>query len=199
MFKHIFNIFNKPEEVWSALRSGDISIANLYIQVIIPLSLIPPLAGYYGTTQHGWQVGNNPPVKLTPDSALPISVMYFLALLAAFYIIAQLIHWMSSTYGERQPFTRCLALAVFSAVPLLLAGIAQVYPELWINLLIGLIGMTYAVYLLYRGVPIIMGISDQQGFLFASAVLAASLVSLVATLAASVILWDFGVGPAFTH
>ena len=199
MFKHIFTIFNKPKEVWRALRSENLSTANLYIQVIVPLSLVPPLAGYYGTTHHGWQIGDNPPVKLTPDSALPISVMYFIALLTAFYIIAQLIRWMSSTYGERQPFARCLALAVFSAVPLLLAGIAQVYPELWINLLIGLTGMAYAVYLLYRGAPIIMDISDQQGFLFASAVLAASLVSLVATLVVSVILWDFGVGPAFTH
>lgn len=199
MFRHVFTIFSKPEEVWRALRSEDLSVAGLYIQVIVPLSLIPPLSGYYGTTHHGWQVGNNPPVKLTPDSALPISVMYFIALLAAFYIIAQLIRWMSSTYGERQPFARCLALAVFAAVPLLLAGIAQVYPELWINLLIGLTGMAYAVYLLYRGVPVIMDIPDQQGFLFSSAVLAASLVSLVAALAASVILWDFGVGPAFTH
>ncbi len=199
MFQYVFTIFSKPEQVWRALSSETLSVSALYIQVIVPLSLIPPLAGYYGTTHHGWQVGNNPPVKLTPDSALPISILYFIALLAAFYVIAQLIHWMSSTYGERQPFARCLALAIFSAIPLLLCGIAQFYPELWINLLIGLAGMTYAVYLLYRGVPIIMNISEQQGFLFASAVLAASLVSLVATLAASVILWDFGVGPAFTH
>ncbi|MCY4150511.1 MAG: Yip1 family protein [Gammaproteobacteria bacterium] len=199
MFKHVIAIFSKPEEVWRALRSEELSVASLYIQVIVPLSFIPPVAGYYGTTHHGWQVGNSPAIKLTSDSALPISIMYFIALLAAFYIIAQLIHWMSSTYGERQPFARCLALAIFSAIPLLLSGIAQIYPELWINLLIGLIGMTYAVYLLYRGVPIIMDISDQQGFLFASAVLAASLVSLVATLAASVILWDFGIGPAFTY
>ncbi|MCY4050402.1 MAG: Yip1 family protein [Gammaproteobacteria bacterium] len=199
MFKHVFSIFSQPDAVWKSLRTETLSVASLYLQVVIPLSLIPPLAGYYGTTHHGWQVGNNPPVKLTPDSALPISILYFFALLVAFYVIAQLIHWMSSTYGERQPFARCLALAIFSAIPLLISGIAQVYPELWINLLIGLIGMTYAVYLLYRGVPIIMDISDQQGFLFSSAVLAASLVSLVATLAASVILWDFGVGPVFTY
>ncbi len=199
MFKLVFSIFSKPDDVWASLRTEKPSVASLYLLVVIPLSLIPPLAGYYGTTHHGWQVGNNPPVKLTPDSALPIAILYFLALLVAFYVIAKLIHWMSSTYGKRQPLARCLALAIFSAIPLLLSGIAQIYPELWINLLVGLIGMTYAVYLLYRGVPIIMNISDQQGFLFASAVLAASLVSLVATLVASVILWDFGVGPAFTY
>ncbi|MXZ80616.1 MAG: YIP1 family protein [Gammaproteobacteria bacterium] len=199
VLRHFLNILFRPAEAWQAIRSESWTIGGLYLGTIVPLAAIPPLAGYYGTTHHGWQIAGNAPVRLTPDSALPISIAYFIAILVAFYVIALLIQWMSSTYGERQPLVRCLALAVYSAIPLLLIGVVQAYPVLWVNLVAGLVAMTYAVYLLYRGVPIVMDIPDHRGFLFASAVLAVSLVSLVATLAASVILWDHGIGPMFTH
>jgi hypothetical protein len=42
-----------------------------------------------------------------------------------------------------------------------------------------------------------MGIPAERGFLFSTAVLAVGLVTLVAVLAATVILWDIGVGPVF--
>ena len=54
-----------------------------------------------------------------------------------------------------------------------------------------------AVYLLYAGVPIMMDIPPEKGFLFASAVLAVGLVALVGLLASTVVLWSYGLGPAF--
>ena len=58
--------------------------------------------------------------------------------------------------------------------------------------------LAYTVYLLYSGVPVMMGVSKERGFLFSSAVLAVGLVMLVAVLAASAILWGMGVGPVLT-
>ena len=42
-----------------------------------------------------------------------------------------------------------------------------------------------------------MDIPPEKGFLFASAVLAVGLVALVGLLASTVVLWSFGLGPAF--
>jgi glyoxylase-like metal-dependent hydrolase (beta-lactamase superfamily II) len=63
---------------------------------------------------------------------------------------------------------------------------------------VGLPALAYTVYLLYSGVPVMMGVTKERGFLFASAVLAVGLVMLVAVLAATAILWGMGVGPALT-
>jgi hypothetical protein len=104
---------------------------------------------------------------------------------------------MGRTYGTKQTLSQCIALAAYTATPLYLSGIMLLYPMLWLNLLIGLPVLAYTVYLLYTGVPIIMGIPAERGFLFATAVLAVGLVTLVAVLAATVILWDIGVGPVF--
>jgi len=51
---------------------------------------------------------------------------------------------------------------------------------------------------LYVGIPTFMGIPEDEGFMFSSSVLAVGLVVLVAMIAASVILWGFGVGPVYT-
>ena len=74
----------------------------------------------------------------------------------------------------------------------------QLYPILWLNFLIGLPALAYSVYLLYTGVPILMRVEPERGFLFSSAVLAVGLVALVSLLAVTVLLWGSGFGPVFT-
>ena len=48
-------------------------------------------------------------------------------------------------------------------------------------------------------VPIMMGISEDRGFLFSSAVLGVGLVAFVAMLAITAILWGMGLEPQFTR
>ena len=75
----------------------------------------------------------------------------------------------------------------------------QLQPILWLNLLVGLPVLGYTVFLFYTGVPVMMEIPQERGFLFSSAVMAFCLVALVAVLAISVLLWHSGFGPSFTH
>ena len=75
----------------------------------------------------------------------------------------------------------------------------QLQPILWLNLLVGLPVLGYTVFLFYTGVPIMMEIPAERGFLFASAVMAFGLVALVALLVISVLLWSSGFGPSFTY
>ena len=55
------------------------------------------------------------------------------------------------------------------------------------------------VYLLYVGIPTVMNVPKERGFLFASAVVAVCLVILIAIMGASVILWDMGFAPEYTN
>jgi len=197
MLQIIWQLFIRPVDAWHAIRDSNISAGKAFGQVLI-LAAIPVISGYIGTTRFGWQVAGTPQVRLTQDSALLIAAIYYLVIIAAVYSVAWMIRWMGQTYGADQPFRRCVVLASFIPVPLFLAGIFQIYPLLWLNLLVGIPAVTYTVFLLYIGIPIMMEISEERGFLFASAVLAFGLVGLVGLLAASVILWGIGIGPAFT-
>jgi hypothetical protein len=108
-----------------------------------------------------------------------------------------MIHWMGKTYGTEQPLPRCMSLAAYVATPMFFVGIFEIMPILWLNFVLGLPALAYTVYLLYTGVPVMMEISEERGFLFSSAVLAVGLVTLVTVLAATAILWGSGFAPQF--
>lgn len=198
LIKHLLGLLLSPKQEWRAIAANEKSILACYLELILILALIPPFAGFYGTTQIGWQLGWGEPIRLTMDSALTIAVLYYLAILAAVLIVAQGIHWMAQTYGASPTLAQCVKLAAFTASPLLLMGVMQFYPVLWVNFLFGLAALAYTVYLLYTGVPIMMNISEERGFLFSTAVLTFGLVAFVAMLAITVILWGLGLSPEYT-
>jgi hypothetical protein len=199
LIRHVLGLLLNPRAEWPAIRDNEKSVSACYRELVLILALIPPFAGFYGTTQIGWRIGWEEPVKLTTDSALQLAVLSYLAILIAVLVVAKGIHWMAQTYGARPSLAQCVRLAAFTAVPLLLMGVMQFYPVLWLNFLVGLAALAYTVYLLYTGVPIMMNISEERGFLFSSAVLTFGLVAFVALLAGTVLLWGLGLAPEFTR
>jgi len=199
MFGHIVGILSNPETEWQKIRTKlDEGKCNTAMLVVV-LALIPPVCGYIGTTVYGWQIGAGDPIKLTNQSAGLIALLYFGAIVVGINIVAMAIQWMGQTYETNVPFKNALALASFCAVPLLLIGVFEIYPVLWFNFLIGLLALAVSVRLLYSGVPIVLGVSKERGFLYASAILAFGLVALVALLAITVFLWGIGIEPTMAN
>lgn len=80
-----------------------------------------------------------------------------------------------------------------------MSAFAAFYPELWFVVSVGMVALAYSVYLLYTGVPILMHIPEERGFIYASSVVTCGLVLLVIILAATAILWTNGIiSPTFT-
>jgi len=198
LLNHIWGLFAHPEDEWKTIRKERCTVTRCYCSHVLILAAIPAIAGYIGTTQVGWDVSGGREIhRLTHQSALQIAILFYFAMLVAVVTVGALIHWMGKTYGSKQPLSQCIVLASYTATPLFLIGVMLLYPLLWLNMLIGLPALAYTVYLLYTGVPVMMGISRERGFLFASAVLAVGLVMLVGLLVTTVILWDLGIGPMF--
>ena len=197
ILRHVKGLLTDPKHEWEKIRDNNESVSECYLYHVLPMAAISPLAGILGTTLIGWQIAGGTPVKLTPGSAIQIGIVYYLAILFTVFVIGVLVHWMSETYGAKQSLSRCVAIAAYTATPLFLVGVMQLYPVLWINFIVGLPALAYTVYLLYTGVPIMMEISLERGFLFSSAVLAVGLVALVGLLVSTVMLWSFGLGPSF--
>src|SRR5690606_35197926 len=131
-------------------------------------------------------------------SALPLAVLSYLAMLAGVLVMGGFIHWMARTYHANPTLRQCVMFAAYTATPLFIAGLAALYPSLWLGLIVGTAAVAYTAYLLYVGLPTFMSIHPDEGFLFSSSVLAVGLVVLVAMLAVSVVLWGMGIGPVYT-
>ncbi len=194
---HIVGLFFDAPATWKRIHERQYSTGAVFFMHTALLALVPAICGYFGTTQVGWEIGPNIH-KLTASSAAGIALAYYLAMLGGALSVAWMTRWMSETYGASQPFSQCLALASMAATPLFLVGALQSYPVLWINLLAGLPALGFTVYLVYTGVPIVMEVPPERGFLFSSAVMGFWLVALVALLVITVLLWGSGFAPAFT-
>ena len=199
ILSHVWGLLFHPEEEWKAIRNENCTIGKCYCSHVLLLAAIPPLAGYIGTTQVGWRIGVGDPIRITGESAVSIAIIYYLALIVGVFTIGWVIHLLGKAYELEKPLPLCIALAAYTATPLFLIGIMEVYPVLWLNMLLGLPALAYTVYLLYSGLPILMEIPAERGFLYASAVLAVGLIALVALLAMTALLWGMGLQPVFTH
>jgi len=197
MLSKIWGIMFKPTETWREIGEMSESQLNWYLLYPVILGLLPALAWYYGTTQVGWTVAGNSPTRLTPESAAGMAVCYYLAQLAAITIIGYLIHWMSKTYEADTSTVKGIVLASFTATPILLAGVVGVYPIFTLDLLIAIVSSSWAVYLLYKGIPLAMKMPPERGFLYATSVAGVVLVMVSAMMGATLILWDMGFEPVF--
>jgi hypothetical protein len=197
--QHIVGLFTDPMRQWEKIREQQKSAEGGSVAHIFLLAAIPAVSGYIGTTQIGWRIGVGEPIRITGDSAFAIAIIYYIALLVGIFSIGWVIHLLGKAYEVEKSLSLCIALAAYAATPLFLIGLMQVYPVLWLNMLLGLPALAYTVYLLYSGLPIMMEISAERGFLYSSAVLAVGLIALVALLAMTALLWGMGLQPVFTN
>ena len=195
---HSIGILTHPDREWESIRSDQESTTKLYLGHVLVLALVPALSAYFGTTQVGWQIGEGEVVKLTQNSAAQLCILFYAAMLCGIFLIGKFIDFFSLTYGADESEHNGIVLASYTATPLFLVGIIAVYPVLWVNMIAGVIAICWSVYLLFEGLPILMKIPEERGFMFACSILTVGLVMLVGLLAISVVVWSVGIGPIYT-
>lgn len=197
MIHHVVGLFTHPGQEWREIKGEERSIGPMYLLHVLVLAAIPVVSAYIGTTQVGWSIGTIEPVRLTQTSAMYMTILSYIAMLAGVVVMGAFIHWMARTYDSNPSFNDCLVFAAYTATPLFIAGLAALYPNLWLAMFVGTAAISYTVYLLYQGIPIFMDIPSEEGFLFSSSILAVGLVVLVGMMATAVIFWGFGIGPVY--
>lgn len=187
-----------PRRGWASIAADSPSLFKVLLLHTIPFALIPALCWYYGVTVQGWSFSSDV-IRLTPESALPMCVLFYLAMVAGVLFLGAMVSWMSDTYGEIGSLSSGVTLISYTASPFFFAGLLGLYPLLWLDVGVGVVIACYCIYLLYLGVPYIMKVSSERGFLYASAVFAVALVAFVGLLTATVLVWDFGPAPEYTY
>ena len=193
-------ILVRPESAWADIGRSTPSALRLLTTHTAIWALVPALCWYYGVTRIGWQFGEEPVLKISVESATKICMLFYFAMLAGVAFLGYMVHWMAATYAaSRSSYARGVAIATYTAMPYFVAGLLGLHPSLWFDIAIGIAVACHCLYLLYLGVPIVMEIPAERGFLFASAVVAIALVGVVAMMGGTALLWDFGAEPRYTY
>jgi hypothetical protein len=196
---HSIRLLTDPVDAWFEIARTEASPLGRGIQHALLYALIPALSWFFGSTQIGWNIGFEDRQRLTVESALFICFFFYFALIAGVLFLGYMVHWMSQTYGASSSFGKGVLVVSYTATPFFIGGLLGLYPALAFDLAIGVAVACYCVYLLYLGIPVVMDVPAERGFLFASAVVAVGLVTLVGMMGATVILWEYGLEPVYTY
>lgn len=190
----LLTVLFHPKKVFEALAVAEPSASKVFFGFALWLGLLPPLFAYFGTMQFGWRLGVEP-VFLPRATVLAICTAYFVALLFGFLSGAVVARWMAVTYDASQSFGRCLALMAIVGAPLAVGSVVHLYPHAFFNVLVLVPVLIWCMYLLYRGLPVVLGTGPNRGMLMASALVAYLFVAFVSLLGITVALWGSGIGP----
>ncbi len=191
----LLRLLFQPTAVFKVLADTQPSPMSVFIKVALWFGLLPPLFAYIGAVKHGWNLGTIEPLYLPNDVLLGISISYFVALLIGFISTAIISKWMASTYGARHSLGIHFAMISIVGAPIAVGSIIHLYPNVFINILVLVPAILWSMYLLYRGLPIVLHTTPERGMLMASSLIGYFLVALVSLLGITVVLWGYGIGP----
>lgn len=197
LMREILGICFFPTATWRRLANQPVKAIKCRLLTVLIMAAVPPLSFYFGTTHYGWEAGDHI-VKITPDSAIPLMVLFYLALVSAVVVIGAMAHWMSKTYNAEDSYPiKGMVMIGYACMPIFVAGICALRPIWWLDIMIATLICCYTIRLIYIGVPILMNVPEDRGTLYASALFAVALVYAVVVLVTTVMLWEYVALPVF--
>jgi hypothetical protein len=192
----VFRLLLEPAGIFEELANTRPDPHVVFFRYLIWLAVLPPLFAYIGAANFGWRIGAAEPLYLPGGDLVIISIIYFFVLLFGFVTTALVAQWMAATYGARHSLGIHFALVVIVAAPLVAGSVVHLFPHIFINVVTLIPILLWSMYLLYRGLPVVLKISPERGMLMASALIGYLLVAAVSILGISVALWGRGIGPS---
>lgn len=194
--RQLLRLLFRPNALFTALAESRPSPSSVFFRLVVWMAAIPPVMAYIGASGTGWRLGAREPLYLSDSQLLAISVAYFCALLFGFVSTAVISRWMASTYGARHSLGIHFAMVTIIGAPLVVGSVIHLYPHVFVNIIVLVPALMWSMYLLFRGLPIVLKISPERGMLMASSIIAYLMVAFVSLLGISVMLWGLGIGPA---
>ena len=192
----LFRLLFQPTAVFAELSDTRPEPHSVFFRYLVWLAVLPPLFAYIGASNFGWRLGASAPLFVPPDDLIIVSIVYFFMLLFGFVSTAVVAQWMASTYGARHSLGIHFAMVTIIAAPLVVGSVMHLFPHVFLNLLVLIPTLMWSMYLLYKGLPVVLRISPERGMLMASALIGYVLVAAVSLLGLTVALWGRGIGPS---
>ncbi len=191
----LFKSLYQPIDAFSSLAKTEPSPVSILLRYSIWLLLLPPLFSFIGAANFGWRLGAPDPLMLNTNALVMISVAYLLVLIFGLVTTAFISQWMASTYGASTSLGRHFALITIVGEPLAIASLIHLFPDVFVNMLVLIPTMMWSMYLLYKGIPIVLETPPERGMLMASSLVGWLLVAAVSLLGISMSFWTLGIGP----
>lgn len=169
-------LFVSPHEGWDEVVRIHPSVVKLFIFLVVPLSLIPPLMLEYAGRHYGSVL-----YPQTPAQVWSIAALFFLvAELLTVPLMAWGIRAVARSRGVMSSYHDAFTLASIAPVPLWLSALALFSSNVLVIAGIVALGLAGSALLIFRGMEGILGIEDDAvAFNLAYIVMAMGLIAWV--------------------
>ncbi|SFK63591.1 Yip1 family protein [Proteiniphilum acetatigenes] len=169
------NILRTPKTEWDLISEENNGHVKLLTGYLIPLALIPAIAGFIGYGLIGYSV-----IGIQIGSigfGIRQALVSFISTVGSVYLSAWVISFLADKFDSLKSFDKAFELVVYSYTPMCVAGILLIYTPL--SFLVSLGGL-YGLYLLYVGlVPMLQTPGEKKTPFFLVSLLAIVLVSVI--------------------
>lgn len=153
LFERARYILTRPGQEWGVIAGERTSTAELFRGYVIPLAAIGPIASVIGLSFFGITIPLAGTTRVPLANSIGQAAVSFALSIAGVYVLALIIDALAPTFGGQKSHDQALKVAAYAGTPGWLGGIFLVHPSLW---LLSVLSGVYGLYLLYRGLPVLM-------------------------------------------
>jgi hypothetical protein len=163
-----YGLFRDPKKEWEQIRDEETSIPNILLGYVAPLAAIPPVCGLIGALIFE-------PVRLRAIHTEITSVVVTWVVTVAFvFLLGLLVNTLADQFDADRDDLAAQKIAAYSLTPSFLSGVFSLWPPLWWLSLFALAAM---VFIMYRGLPILMKAPQERALTYAGTVTVAAMVA----------------------
>lgn len=183
VLNRVLGMLLKPGETWQTVDTEGGSIPSIYLGYLVFLAAIPAVAGFIGYSLVGMGAFGIS-VRVPIVQGLVGMVVSYVMSLTMVFVMALVANALAPRFGGQAQLLKAFQLIAYGCTAGWLGGVFSVLPSL---AMLGVLAALYSVYLIYRGVPVLMRVPQARAVgytaaLIACGVVAALVVGLVTSL-----------------
>ncbi|RIL06655.1 MAG: hypothetical protein DCC75_10670 [Proteobacteria bacterium] len=163
-----------PVNCWTAIKSENTTIKDIYFRYAGPLALIPAVFGFIGSTFIGISVPLLGKWTTGFFEGIIFYAVMFAGMLLGLRITALIVEKLAPKFeGSCTPLDS-FKLVAFSYTASFIGGIFSILPGVTISAILGIVLSLYSLYAFYQGIPTMTNVhgDKRRGFAVISVVLA---------------------------
>lgn len=169
-----WGLFSAPQKEWEQIRDEETTVAHILIGYVAPLAAIPPVCDLIGSTLFGGLL------QTQPGDAIVRAIVTWVVSVALVYLLGLLVNALAPTFDAEPHDLNAQKLAAYALTPAFLSGVFSLWPPLWWLSLFALAAM---VWLMYRGLPVLMRAETDRALAYAASVTGAAMAAGVVLFA----------------
>ena len=167
------NIVLRPNMEWPVVAAEPATPASIFAGYVVPLAAIAPIASFVGFSVVGVGIPFVGTYRVGLVAGLTNAVISYAFALLGVLLLAAIVNALAPSFGAPRSWVAALKVTAYSLTPSFLAGVLLIFPPLAI---LGILAGFYGIYLLFIGLPIVMGAARERAPLYLVSVMGCAIV-----------------------